>query len=260
MSLSLAILVSGRGSNMSAIIDAIDAGTLDAKIAVVFSNNPDAPALANAAKKSIPTAALSNRGIPREHHEQQLLRILSEYKIDYLVLAGYMRVLSPNFLRTFKDPAGFYRVINIHPSLLPAFPGAHGYEEAFSYGVRVSGITVHLVDEKVDHGPILAQATFPRLPEDDLEAFKSRGLALEHKLFPEVLQQIAEHGVSFFPRTDTPILRSGSPGSTPLSLNPDSQSSSGSPVRNLAAPQPAATDKAKGTYATSTSKKSEEKS
>jgi len=196
MSLKIAILVSGRGSNMTAILDAIDVGTLDAKVALVFSNNIDAAALATAAARGIPTASLSHRGIPREHHEQQVLKILSEHEFDFIVLAGYMRVLSANFLRAFKDERGFFKVINIHPSLLPAFPGTHGYEEAFDYGVRLSGITVHLVDEQVDHGPILAQESFPRLPEDNLEAFKSRGLALEHKLFPKVLQDISSNGIS----------------------------------------------------------------
>lgn len=198
MSLRIAILVSGRGSNMTAILDAIDAGQLDAEVALVFSNNADAPALITATKRGIPTSVISHRGIPREHHEQQVLKLLKDSgKIDFVVLAGYMRILSENFLRGFKDEnLGVYRVINIHPSLLPSFPGTHGYEEAFEYGVRMAGITVHLVDEKVDHGPILAQECFPRLPEDDLESFKARGLALEHKLFPRVLQDISKNGIS----------------------------------------------------------------
>lgn len=195
MSLKLAILVSGRGSNMNAVLDAIESGKLDAEVKLVFSNNPDAQALITARKRGIETATLSHRGIPREHHEQQVLQILDRYEIDFLLLAGYMRVLSENFLRAFKHEGGYYRIINIHPSLLPAFPGAHAYEEAFDYGVRLSGITVHLVDEKVDHGPILAQECFERLPEDNLESFKARGLSLEHKLLPEVLQRIAKHGV-----------------------------------------------------------------
>lgn len=201
MSLNIAILVSGRGSNMTAILDAIEAGKLDAKVALVFSNNADAPALITAQKRGIPTACLSHRGIPREHHEQQVLHILSQHKIDYLVLAGYMRVLSPSFLRAFKnDSQGYYRVINIHPSLLPSFPGTHAYEDAYNYGVRLSGITVHLVDEKVDHGPILAQETFPRLEDDDIESFKARGLALEHRLLPQVLDDIAKNGIKLLER------------------------------------------------------------
>ncbi len=197
MPLRLAILVSGRGSNMNAILDAIEQGKLDAEVAVVFSNNADALALRNAEKRGIKTASLSHKGIPREHHERQVLQILQECgHIDYVILAGYMRILSWNFLHAFKDDSkDIYKVINIHPSLLPAFPGAHGYEDAFDYGVRVAGITVHLVDEKVDHGPILAQETFSRLDDDDIETFKARGLALEHQLFPKVLQDIASNGI-----------------------------------------------------------------
>ncbi len=202
MSLKLAILVSGRGSNMTAIIDAIEAGKLDATLAIVFSNNPNAQALSIAESRGIPTASYSHKGLTREAHEQEVLRILSQFEYDFVVLAGYMRVLSESFLQALKDERGFYRVINIHPSLLPAFPGAHGYEEAFNYGVRVSGITVHLVDEKVDHGPILAQESFPRFENDDIDSFKSRGLALEHKLFPQVLQEISKNGIKFISRSE----------------------------------------------------------
>ncbi len=202
MSIKLAILVSGRGSNMTAIIDAIEAGKLDAKVAVVFSNNPEAQGLDTAKSRGIPTASLSHRGMKRQEHEQRVLELLANYEFDYVVLAGYMRVLSETFLQAMKDERGFFKVINIHPSLLPAFPGAHAYEEAFDYGVRVSGITVHLVDEKVDHGPILAQESFPRYESDDIETFKSRGLALEHKLFPQVLQEISKNGINFISRCE----------------------------------------------------------
>ena len=190
---------------MSSILDAIEVGKLDAELRLVFSNNPDAPALDIARKKGIETAALSHKSIPREHHEQQVLRILKERgELDFIVLAGYMRILSENFLRGFKDERlGIYRVINIHPSLLPAFPGAHAYEDAFAYGVRLSGITVHLVDEKVDHGPILAQECFERLPQDSLDEFKARGLAVEHRLFPQVLQEISKNGIQLLNCTRT---------------------------------------------------------
>lgn len=207
MPLKLAILVSGRGSNMTAILDAIDEGRLDAEVKLVFSNNPEAPALITAAKRGIETATLSHRGIAREHHELQVLQILSRYEIDFLVLAGYMRVLSENFLRAFKHKDGYYRIVNIHPSLLPAFPGAHAYEEAFEYGVRLSGITVHLVDEKVDHGPILAQECFVREPDDSIESFKARGLELEHRLLPQVLQRIAVSGVELIGKKNSCVLK-----------------------------------------------------
>ncbi|HEY9791086.1 MAG TPA: formyltransferase family protein, partial [Candidatus Obscuribacterales bacterium] len=114
-------------------------------------------------------------------------------------LAGYMRVLTPAFLQQFRHADGYFNVINIHPSLLPAFPGAHGYEDAFNYGVKISGVTIHLVDEHVDHGPILAQAAFERYDDDTLETFKARGLELEHKLYPAVLQEIARNGIKLLP-------------------------------------------------------------
>lgn len=203
MPLKLAILVSGRGSNMTAILEAIRDGKLDAEVALVLSNNADAPALDTARGYGVPVAAISHKGLSRIAHEQKLLEVLRPLNVQFVVLAGYMRILSPEFLREFKHPDGYFRVINIHPSLLPAFPGAHGYEEAFNYGVRVSGITIHLVDEHVDHGPILAQMAFGRLADDTLDSFKARGLKLEHKLFPEVLQNIARNGVQFFSRTVT---------------------------------------------------------
>ncbi len=215
MSLTLAILVSGRGSNMTAILQAIAERRLDAEVKIVFSNNADAPALATARGYSIATASIPHKGLPREAHEEKLLEVLRPLEVDFVVLAGYMRILSPRFLREFKHEQGYFRVINIHPSLLPAFPGAHGYEEAFEYGVRVSGITVHLVDERVDHGPILAQMAFGRLSDDTLESFKSRGLKLEHKLFPEVLQNIARNGVQYFQRT-TSVVAHDSPVASDL--------------------------------------------
>ena len=199
MSLSLAILVSGRGSNMAAILNAIKSGALAAKVEMVISNNPDAPALEIAREHGVKTAAVSHRGMSRAEHEQAILEILCGVKVDFIVLAGYMRVLTPKFLQAFQTESGHCRIINIHPSLLPAFPGACAYDEAFAANVRISGITVHLVDEQVDHGPILAQESFPRMPEDTLETFKARGLAVEHRLLPQVLQGISERGLELLP-------------------------------------------------------------
>lgn len=180
---------------MKAILDAVRARELDAKVQLVFSNNADAGALEIARQYEVPVMAIASKGKPREQHEQEVLDCLAKYELDFVVLAGYMRVLTPRFLQAFRHSAGYFRVINIHPSLLPAFPGANAYEDAFNYGIKVSGITIHLVDEKVDHGPILAQETFARLEDDTLESFKSRGLALEHSLYPKVLQQISQHGI-----------------------------------------------------------------
>ncbi len=195
MRLKIAVFASGRGSNLKAIIDAIEDGALGATIVCVVSNNPDAYALTIAREHSLPVFALSHKGVSREEHEARIFEHLQNMEIDFIVLAGYMRVLTGNFLKEFKDPAGFYRVINIHPALLPAFKGGNGYEDAFNYGVKVSGVTIHLVDEEVDHGPILAQRAFPRLADDTLESFRARGLALEHALYPEVLASIVNVGV-----------------------------------------------------------------
>jgi phosphoribosylglycinamide formyltransferase-1 len=192
MSLNIAILVSGRGSNLSAILDAVKAGRLDAKVQAIVSNKGGVPALDVARKFGLEAKVIPSVGLSRDDHEKLVCNFLKDFEIDYLVLAGYMRILSPYLLRKYQDERGFYRVVNIHPSLLPAFPGKDAYEEAFQYGVKLSGVTIHLVDEDVDHGPILAQESFPRLPGDTIEEFKGRGLAIEHVLYPQVLQQLVE--------------------------------------------------------------------
>lgn len=195
MSIQLAIFVSGRGSNMEAILKSIQNGELDASVELVFSNDPHAKALETAKQFGIKTAAIANTGLTRAEHENKVRELLETINFDYIILAGYMRILSAKFLSHFRDPRGFFRVINIHPSLLPAFPGKCAYEDAFNYGVKVSGITVHLVDEQVDHGAILAQQSFPRLADDTLETFKARGLAVEHALYPAVLREISNTGI-----------------------------------------------------------------
>jgi len=195
MSIQLAIFVSGRGSNMEAILKSIQDGELDASVELVFSNDPNAKALETAKRFGVKTAAISNTGMTRAEHESKVRELLESVHFDYIILAGYMRILSPKFLSHFRDPRGFFRVINIHPSLLPAFPGKCAYEDAFNYGVKVSGITVHLVDEQVDHGTILAQQSFPRLADDTLETFKARGLAVEHALYPAVLREVSNNGI-----------------------------------------------------------------
>lgn len=199
--MNYAVLVSGRGSNLRAILEAVKDGSLKATIACVISNNPAAAALEIATEFGVPAHAIPSKGMARLDHENAVLACLAQYQVDFVVLAGYMRVLTPHFLRPFFDPQlGIFKVINIHPSLLPAFPGAAGYDDAYNYGVRLSGVTIHLVDEEVDHGPILAQETFLRQKDDTLETFKQRGLALEHRLYPAVLQKIATEGVSILPR------------------------------------------------------------
>ena len=200
MSINIAVLASGRGSNLEAILDAVASGKLDAKVQLVLVNVPGAGAVDIASKHGVASAVVPNAGLTRKEHEEKVIEELKKHSLDFIVLAGYMRVLSSGFLANFKDPRGFFKVINIHPSLLPAFPGTRGYEEAFEYGVKIAGVTVHLVDEKVDHGPILAQATFNRQADDTLESFKARGLRIEHELYPQVLQNIAKEGVTYFKR------------------------------------------------------------
>jgi len=196
VSINIAILVSGRGSNLEAILRAIKDGDLQAKAQVVISNNPEALALHIARKYGVHAVAIASKGLSRQEHERLVLEELSQFDIDFVVLAGYMRILSPRFLQRFRDERGFFRVINIHPSLLPAFPGVSGYDDAFQAGVTVSGVTVHLADEKVDHGPILAQESFPRMENDTLDTFKARGLAVEHRIYPDVLAKIAGGGLA----------------------------------------------------------------
>jgi len=192
MSLTIAILVSGRGSNLGAILNAVKAGRLNAKVAAIVSNKEGVGAIEIAKRFGLEVKVIPSGGLSREEHEKLVFNYLKEFEIDYVVLAGYMRILSPYLLRKYEDERGFYRVVNIHPSLLPAFPGKDAYQDAFQYGVKLSGITIHLVDEDIDHGPILAQEAFPRLPGDTLDEFRGRGLAIEHVLYPAVLQQLAE--------------------------------------------------------------------
>jgi phosphoribosylglycinamide formyltransferase-1 len=193
-------MCSGRGTNLRAILQAISLNELDASACIVITNDPFAKALSVAKEFGVRAVCIPSAGSSRGDHEEKILQVLETEKLDFLVLAGYMRILSEDFLSHFRDARGFYKVVNIHPSLLPAFPGKNAYEDAFNYGVKVSGITIHLVDEKVDHGFILAQEAFPRLEDDTLATFKARGLAIEHKLFPQVLETLARGELSFLTR------------------------------------------------------------
>lgn len=196
MPLKIAILASGRGSNVQAILKAIECQQLEVQVQCILSNIEGALVLDIGKAAGIPTFAVPHQGLSREAHEEELLALLGAYEIDYLVLAGYMRLLTPKLLDAYNKD-GQYRIINIHPALLPAFPGAHGYEDAFAYGVKLSGVTVHFVDEMMDHGPILLQDSFPRFDNDTLDTFKARGLALEHALYPKALKMLAEGELHF---------------------------------------------------------------
>ena len=178
----LGILVSGRGSNFLAIADAIAGHRLDAEIAVVISNHPEAPGLAAAHQLNLPAVALPSKGLDRETYDRQLIAELQKNRVDLVCLAGYMRILSGHFIREYAQ-----RIVNIHPSLLPAFPGLDAQHQALEHGVKFSGCTVHFVEEGLDSGPIIAQAVVPVLAEDTAESLSARILKEEHRIYPEAL-------------------------------------------------------------------------
>ncbi len=186
--LILGVLASGRGSNLQAIIDAIEEGRLEAKIALVLSNKADAFALVRAKNHYISTVFVDPKQYERrEDYDDALLKTLQAHQVQVVVLAGYMRLLTEHLVKPFHN-----RMINIHPSLLPAFPGLHAQRQAIAYGVKLSGCTVHFVDEKMDNGPIIAQTTVPVLDGDTEEDLAGRILVEEHRLLPSVIQRIAE--------------------------------------------------------------------
>jgi phosphoribosylglycinamide formyltransferase 1 len=182
----LAVLLSGRGSNFAAIHEAVSRGELDAQIVAVISNRGDAAGIARAAEWGYATHVLDNRKfIDRAAHEQEILRILADVKPDYIVLAGYMRLLSPSFIAAYPN-----RILNIHPSLLPAFPGVDAQAQAIAHGVKISGCTVHFVDEGLDSGPIIVQHAVPVLEGDTAETLSKRILVEEHKAYVEALRKL----------------------------------------------------------------------
>jgi phosphoribosylglycinamide formyltransferase-1 len=185
---NLGILLSGRGSNFVAIADSIAAGRIpDAWIAVVVSNRADAPGLEIARQRGLNALVIPSKGKPREVHDREVVAALLDNKVDLVCLAGYMRLLSPWFVQQF--PA---RILNIHPSLLPSFPGLEAQQQAFAYGVKVSGCTVHFVDEELDHGAILVQKTVPILDSDDEHTLAARILEQEHIAYSEAIRIVLE--------------------------------------------------------------------
>jgi phosphoribosylglycinamide formyltransferase 1 len=180
---SLGILLSGRGSNFVAIADSIDAGRIpDARITVVISNKADAPGIATARQRGLNALVIPFKGKPREEHDREVVAALKQHNVDLVCLAGYTRLLSPWFVQQFPR-----RILNIHPSLLPAFPGLEAQEQAFAYGVKVSGCTVHFVDEELDHGAIVVQKTVSVLDTDDEHTLASRILEQEHIAYTEAI-------------------------------------------------------------------------
>ncbi len=178
----LGILLSGRGSNFLAIADSIAAGRLNAEIAVVISNRPDAPGIVLARERGLNAQILASKGLDREVYDRQLVAELRANQVDLVCLAGYMRILSGYFIREFPQ-----RILNIHPSLLPAFPGLDAQHQAIEHGVRVSGCTVHFVDEGLDSGPIVQQAVVPVLDDDTAESLSARILKEEHRIYSEAI-------------------------------------------------------------------------
>lgn len=186
--LNLGVLVSGSGTNLQAILDAVAEGRLDARVRVVVSNKPGVLALERAARANVPTRVLVHRDYPsREDFDEALVATLREAGVDLVVLAGFMRLLTPRFLDAFPE-----RIVNIHPSLLPAFPGIDSQKQAFDYGVKIAGCTVHFVDAGTDTGPIIAQAAVPVFDEDDAESLRLRILEQEHRLLVSALGWLSE--------------------------------------------------------------------
>jgi phosphoribosylglycinamide formyltransferase-1 len=185
MSGRLGILISGRGSNFLAIADAIGAGRLKAEIALVISNQPDAPGIAAAAERGLQALMLPSKGLDRETYDRQLIGELQKNRVDLVCLAGYMRILSGHFIREYAQ-----RIVNIHPSLLPSFPGLDAQHQALEHGVKYSGCTAHFVEEGLDSGPIIAQAVVPVLPGDTPETLSARILKEEHRIYPEALSLV----------------------------------------------------------------------
>jgi phosphoribosylglycinamide formyltransferase-1 len=182
----LGILLSGRGSNFLAIAKAINEHHLhDAEIAVVLSNIEDAPGLTAARDLGLPAIAIPSAGRKRADHDAEMIARLHDHKVDLVCLAGYMRIISPAFVQAFPN-----RILNVHPSLLPAFPGLDAQHQAFDYGAKVTGCTVHFVDEAVDHGVIILQKTVPVLDEDTPETLSARILEQEHLAYPEAIARV----------------------------------------------------------------------
>jgi phosphoribosylglycinamide formyltransferase-1 len=180
MNKRLGILLSGRGSNFLAIADAVASGRLDAEIGVVISNQPEAPGIARARERGLNAQILASRRLDREVYDRQLVAELLKNDVGLVCLAGYMRILSGYFIREFP-----LRILNIHPSLLPAFPGLDAQHQALEHGVKVSGCTVHFVDEGLDSGPIIRQAAVPVLDDDTIESLAARILKEEHRIYTE---------------------------------------------------------------------------
>jgi phosphoribosylglycinamide formyltransferase-1 len=184
----IGVLLSGRGSNFEALAESVSAGRIpDAEIAIVISNQPDAQGLKRAEERGIPSRMIPSKGLQREAYDRQVVAVLQEYKVDLICLAGYMRLLSSYFVAAFPQ-----KILNIHPSLLPSFPGLESQKQALEHGVKFAGCTVHFVDENLDAGPIIQQAVVPVLDGDDEHTLSERILREEHRIYSEAAKLILE--------------------------------------------------------------------
>ncbi len=184
----IGVLLSGRGSNFEALADSVAAGRIPgAEIAVVVSNREGSPGIEKAKERKIATRVIPSKGLEREAYDRQVVAVLHEHKVDLVCLAGYMRLLSPFFVASFPN-----RILNIHPSLLPSFPGLESQRQALEYGVKFAGCTVHFVDENLDAGPIVLQATVPVRDDDTEETLSSRILVEEHRIYTEAVRIVLE--------------------------------------------------------------------
>ncbi|MEK6300241.1 MAG: phosphoribosylglycinamide formyltransferase [Acidobacteriota bacterium] len=198
----IGILISGRGSNMIAIIDAIRDGRIDAEAAIVISNIESAPGLSKARERGVETLFTSHRGRTREEHDRELIAEFRRRGVTLVCLAGYMRLISPLFVDAFRN-----RILNVHPSLLPAFPGLDAQRQALEHGVKISGCTVHLVDEHLDHGPIVMQHAVEVHEDDSVETLSARILDEEHRIYPLAIARVLSPGFrvdgrrAFYPKS-----------------------------------------------------------
>jgi phosphoribosylglycinamide formyltransferase-1 len=181
----LGILLSGRGSNFLAIADRVRSGDLPAEIAIVISNRADAPGIEAARQRGLNAVVLESKGRAREDHDREMIAALKKAQADLVCLAGYMRLLSPEFIRSFPN-----RILNIHPSLLPAFPGLDAQQQVLDYGAKITGCTVHFVDEHLDHGPIIVQRPVPVLEDDNVGSLSARILKEEHIAYSDAIAKI----------------------------------------------------------------------
>ncbi len=212
--LALGVLLSGSGTNLQALIDAIAAGRLHARIAAVISNVADAGGVERARSQGLETIVLPHgQASSRASYDAQLVDVLRTHGAELVALAGFMRLVTPVLLGAFP-----LRVVNVHPALLPAFPGLHAERQALAYGARLTGVTVHFVDEQTDHGPILAQAAVPILPDDTEERLHARIQRQEHRLYPFAIQLIAEGRVRVEGRR---VVITGAPAADGVLASPD---------------------------------------